>query len=111
MFTISLHGIRITALVGVFPEEKKVPNSFEVDAELTAAEEAPFMDYGELQKMASAVFESGLDTLEDCCKALLDRMHKKYPQATSGTVTIRKYTLPFGSPVRYAQVQLARTWS
>ncbi len=111
MFTISLHGIRITALVGVFPEEKKVPNSFEVDAELRAAEDAPFMDYGKLQQLAAEVFESGYDTLEDCCKALLDRMHQDYPQATSGTVTIRKYTLPFGAPVQYAQVRLERSWS
>ncbi len=108
MFTISLHGIQIDALLGVFKEEKKVPNHFEVDIDLTAPEAAPFMNYGDFQEVAVAAFGKGNETLEDCCKDMLDVLANRFPKAVSGTVVIRKYTLPFGAPVRYSQVRLER---
>lgn len=108
MFTISLHGIKIDALVGVFEEEKKIPNHFEVDIDLTAPETAPFMNYGDFQEIAAAAFHKGYDTLEDCCKYMLNVLADRFPKAVTAAVTIRKYTLPFGAPVRCAQVRLER---
>ncbi len=108
MFTISLHGILIDALTGVFPEEKIIPNRFEVDIDLSAPEDAPFMNYGDFQEVAAAAFQQGYDTLEDCCRYMLDTLATRYPRALKGAVVIRKYTLPFGAPVRYSQVRLER---
>lgn len=110
MFTISLHGILIDSLTGVFPEEKKVPNRFEVDIDLTAPEDAPFMNYGDFQEVAAAAFHKGYDTLEDCCRYMLDVLAERYPKAVKGVAVIRKYTLPFGAPVRYSQVRLEQQW-
>ena len=111
MFTISLHGIVIHALLGLFPEEQKVPNRFEVDVALDAPEDAPFIDYGVLREAVDTVMHSGkYQMLEAVCKALLDGLHERFPQAVKGTVTIRKYTLPFGAPVCYSQVRLVRQW-
>lgn len=110
MFTISLHGILIDALLGVFPEEKIVPNRFEVDIDLHAPENTGFINYGDFQEIAAAAFQQGYDTLEDCCKFMLDEAYKRFPQAVKGSAIIRKYTLPFGAPVRYARVQLEREW-
>ncbi len=111
MFTISLHGIQIDAPVGVFEEEKKVPNHFEVDIDLMAPEDAPFMNYGDFQEVAAAAFAQGYDTLEACAQYMLDELASRFPKAEKGSVVIRKYTLPFGAPVRYAQVRLAREWA
>lgn len=111
MFTISLHGIHIEAPVGVFPEEKIVPNRFEVDIDVTALEDAPFINYGDFQEVATAAFAQGYDTLEACCKYMLDVLADRFPKAEKGIVVIRKYTLPFGAPVRHAQVRLERKWS
>lgn len=104
--TVSLHHMVFRRNIGLYAEEKLLPNRFEADVEVTAPAGGPILDYGLIYEEAKTVFDSGFSTLEELCTALLESLKIAFPPAENIRVCIRKYNPPMGGDVGYAQVCL-----
>jgi dihydroneopterin aldolase len=106
MFTVSVHGIKIQATIGLYPEEKIKPNSFEIDIDLTLPDTRPlpFADYSLIQKIVADIFQPPGELLEPFVLKIHDALKEAFPIAGKIKVTIRKLRPPMPGDVDYAQV-------
>ncbi len=108
MLTISLHGIRIQAPIGVYAEEKLLSNRFEIDVdvwvEAKADEPWPFVDYTEINALVHQGFQARHDTLEAYVQEVYGRLRDAVFIASKIRVLLRKYHPPMSGEVGYAQV-------
>lgn len=106
MITISLYGIKIFALIGLYPQEKINGNLFEVDVAIQSKPDAPFIDYVVIRKLVDQSFLKEYELLEEIGNHLIQSLKKKFPFAENYKVNIRKMNPPMDGETNYAQVSI-----
>jgi dihydroneopterin aldolase len=100
-FNIELKGLRFFAEHGMYAEEVKVGNSFEVDlsVECKAPEKVitsidQTIDYVEIFSILQEEFSVHRSLLETAAMQIADRVRAKFPGVDKMTITIRKLNPP-----------------
>jgi len=106
MLTVSLHGIKIHAPHGLYPEEHVLGNTFEADVDiwLPDVQPWPFADYTLIQKTVASAFEQPAQLLETFVLNIYTALKEIIPVAEKIRVAIRKLHPPMHGAVAYAQV-------
>ena len=104
--TVSLHQMVFRRTIGLYTEEKLLPNRFEADVDLTSTAGGAILDYTLIYEAAKAVFDSGFSTLEELVITLMEHLKTAFPQAGRVRICIRKYNPPLGGEAGYAQLCL-----
>lgn len=106
MLTVSLHGIKIHAPIGMYPEERILGNMFEIDVDvwLPDTHPWPFTDYTLIQKTVSAIFKQPGELIETFVYDIHDALRQQITKAEKIRVAIRKLHPPMEGDVAYAQV-------
>ena len=108
MLTVSLHGIRIHALIGMYPEEKVKGNDFEIDVDVYVpvndAQSWPFVDYTLIRDTVANAFTQAGEMLETFVQLIHRNLKEQIPFAERIRVAIRKLHPPMEGDVAYAQV-------
>jgi len=106
MLNVSLHGIKIHAPHGLYPEEHILGNSFvtDVDIWLPDALPWPFADYTLIQKTVSATFLQPGQLLETFVLNIHNALREIFPGAEKIKVAVKKLHPPMPGEVAYAQV-------
>ena len=108
MLTVSLHGIRLHAPHGLYPQEHVTGNDFEVDVDVQlaagATEQFPFVDYVMLNDVVHEVFREHGKLLETFVQQIHAALKTKVPNAEKIKVAVRKLHPPMQGNVKYAQV-------
>lgn len=108
MLTISLHGIKLHAKVGLYAEEKIKGNDFEIDVDVFVpagnTSSFPFVDYTVIHAEVKSAFEEEGELLETFVRSIHARLKSKFFEAEKIRVAIRKLNPPLGGDVRYSQV-------
>jgi dihydroneopterin aldolase len=106
MLTVALHGIKIYAPHGLYPEEHILGNVFETDVDIWLPDTTPwpFADYTLIQKIvADAFLQPGL-LLETFVLNIHSKLKEHFPIAEKIKVAVRKLNPPMPGEVAYAQV-------
>ena len=100
-FTIELKGLRFFAHHGLYAEEAKVGNEFELDvsieykaAETIVSSIEQTINYAEVFHVVKDEFSQRKDLLETCAMQIADRLQKQFPQIESLTISIKKLNPP-----------------
>lgn len=100
-FRIQLQALRFFAAHGMYAEEKKVGNDFEVDLTLeTPAPPQPIqhlgetVDYVEVYSIVEEVFRTEKSLLETCAMLIAERVKERFPQVLLVEVAVRKLAPP-----------------
>jgi dihydroneopterin aldolase len=108
MLTVSLHGIAISASRGLYAEEHKIHNNFEVDVDIIIpagnVNEIPFVDYTILRKVVAQAFEQPYELLEHFIRDIHNQLKQCFPESERVKITVRKMHPPMPGRVAYAQV-------
>ncbi len=108
MLTISLHGIKLHAKVGLYAEEKITGNDFEIDVDAfvhaDSTEAFLFIDYSIIHNIVVDAFQQPGELLEQFVKLIHTAVKQKFPEAEKVKVAIRKLRPPLGNEVKYSQV-------
>ena len=106
MLTVSLHGIKIHAPIGLYPEEKITGNDFEIDVDvwLPDAQPWPFADYTLIHKTVAEIFQQPAELLETVVFNIHSSIKAGIPFAEKIKVTVRKLNPPMKGNVAYSQV-------
>lgn len=108
MLTTSLHGIAISATRGLYPEEQKLDNCFEVDVDVfTAIDDItalPFVDYTIIRSAVDDAFRQPYGKLEQFMLHIHQHLKKEFPAAEKIRIAIRKLHPPMQGETAYAQV-------
>jgi 7,8-dihydroneopterin aldolase/epimerase/oxygenase len=108
MLTVSLHGIKIHAKVGLYPEEKITGNHFEIDVDVfldvNSTEAFPFIDYTIIRQVVAEHFGKEGDLLESFVKDIHTTLKQRFSDVAKIKVAIRKLRPPMEGDVNYAQV-------
>jgi len=108
MLTISLHGIKIHAKVGLYPEEKIKGNDFEIDVDVILSavntDVFPFIDYSIIHQIVVEAFKEEGELIETFVKSIHKAIKEKFFEAEKVRVAIRKLRPPLGTEVNYSQV-------
>ena len=109
MFTVSLHGVKVSAARGMYAEEHTLYNQFEVDVDITTAagsmDEVPFIDYTVIRQAVADAFEAPYDLLEDFIRHIFKDLKSKFPVSDKICIAVRKMHPPMPGEVRNAQVK------
>ncbi|MGN6165043.1 MAG: dihydroneopterin aldolase [Flavisolibacter sp.] len=100
-FIIELKGLRFFAHHGLYAEEAKVGNEFEVDvfiaykaAETEVLSIEQTINYAEVFRIVKDEFSQRKELLETCAMQMADRLQKQFPQIESLTISIKKLNPP-----------------
>ena len=106
MLTVSLHGIKIHAPHGLYPQEHILGNKFEIDVDiwLPDAQPWPFADYTLIRQTVADVFQQPGQLLETFTYNIHTALKEKFPVAEKIKVAIKKHHPPMAGDVSYAQV-------
>lgn len=108
MLTTSLHGIAISAARGLYPEEQKLDNRFEVDVDIfvnaTESDSLPFVDYTIIRSAVDDAFGQPYGKLEEFIVHIYRQLKNGFPAAQKIRVAIRKLRPPMQGETAYAQV-------
>ena len=106
MLTISLHGIKINAPRGLYPQEHILGNTFETDVDIWMPDVHPwpFADYTLIRQIVANVFQQPGQLLEDFVKHIYDQLKIEFPLAEKIRVAVRKLHQPMPGEVAWAQV-------
>ncbi len=106
MLTVSLHGIKIHAPHGLYPEEHILGNAFEIDVDLWLpdAQPWPFADYVLIQKVVADIFNQPGQLLETFTYNIHTALKETFPVAEKIKVCVRKLNPPMPGEVKFAQV-------
>jgi dihydroneopterin aldolase len=106
MLTVSLHGIKIHAPHGLYPEEHILGNAFEIDVDiwLNDTQPWPFADYSLIQKTVATIFQMEGQLLETFVLNIHTALKENFPIAEKIRVAVRKLNPPMTGEVAYAQV-------
>ncbi|RYD55115.1 MAG: dihydroneopterin aldolase [Sphingobacteriales bacterium] len=108
MLTVSLHGIKIAAPHGLYPEEQVLGNKFEVDVDVLLAtitdSPLPFVDYTLINSIVAGVFLRPELLLEKFVHQIHTELKQHVPDAIKIKVTVRKLHPPMAGDISYAQV-------
>lgn len=99
--TVELQGLRFFGEHGMYAEEKKVGNEFEVDVLITFnAPEAPItaihdtVNYVEVYRVVEAELSDRKQLLETCAMRICDDLPPLFPHISKATVRIKKINPP-----------------
>lgn len=108
MLTVSLHGIRIQAPIGMYKEEHILGNTFEVDVDVWAATQAngdlPFIDYTVINNIVMKAFTKPEQLLEGLAQHIHQEINQTFSNIAKIKVCIRKLNPPMTGCIQYAQV-------
>ena len=109
MLTISLHGIRIDAPIGMYPEERLRNNNFEIDVDIYVpvndARPWPFVDYAIIQSTVTTAFDQPPgQILELLAQSIHQSLKEQVPFAEKIKVVIRKLKPMLPGNVAYSQI-------
>lgn len=106
MLTVSLHGIKINALHGLYPEEHILGNTFEIDIDIWLPDTLPwpFADYTLIRQTVSDIFQQPGQLLETFAYNIHTALKSNFPIAQKIKVAVRKLHPPMPGDVAYAQV-------
>lgn len=108
MLTVSLHGVKIQAPHGLYPQENIIGNDFEVDVDIhipvSHKDQWPFVDYALVHGIAKEVFNRPGQLLETFVQHIHTAIKLNVPQAEKVKVAVRKMHPPLEGQVHYAQV-------
>ena len=109
MLTVSLHGIRIHANIGLYPEEHIHGNDFEIDVDIYVpvndAQPWPFVDYAIIQATVATAFEQPPgQILELFAQQIHQSLKEQVPAAEKIKVVIRKMKPMLPGDVKYSQI-------
>lgn len=111
MLTVSLHGIRLHAPHGLYPQEHVLGNEFEVDADVWVPSETtpwPFVDYTAIFAVVNEVFLREGQLLETFTLNIHTALKEVFPIAEKIRVVVRKMHPPLQGSVKYSQVAYER---
>jgi dihydroneopterin aldolase len=100
-FTIELKGLRFYAEHGMYAEELKVGNEFEIDLSLeckapkktiTSIEQT--VNYVEVYRIVQEEFSKRRALLETCAMELADRLQEQFSDLDKITISIKKINPP-----------------
>lgn len=108
---VSLHGIQWQAPIGLYPEEKKTGNDFELDLDVDLPASMPggplpFLDYAQVRQWVDQILDRPGEILETYVQNLAEILGQNIPDAQRIQIRLRKYNPPFPGETRYAQVSL-----
>jgi dihydroneopterin aldolase len=113
--TVELKSLRFFSGHGLYEEEEKAGNEFEVDVWVTfAPQEQPItklahtVNYVAVYQIVKGVMEQRQQLLETCAMDICSQLKDAFPQVLEASISIKKLTPPItgftGSVgVRYAQ--------
>jgi 7,8-dihydroneopterin aldolase/epimerase/oxygenase len=106
MLTVSLHGIKIHALIGMYPAEKVVGNNFEIDVDmwLPDTQPWPFADYSLVHKIVNEKFAEPGELLEQYVYTIHKEICRIIPVVEKVRVEIRKMQPPLPGGVAFSRV-------
>lgn len=108
MLTISLHGIKLHAKVGLYAEEKITGNDFEIDIDVhvktNSTDALPFIDYSIFHQIVLEEFNKEGELIETFVKHIHAAIKEKFIEADKVRVAIRKMNPPLEGDVWYSQV-------
>ena len=100
-FIIELKGLRFFAYHGLYEEETKVGNEFEVDVsiaynapETVVSSIGQTINYAEVFGILKDEFNQTKHLLETCAMQIADRLQKQFPQIEKLTISIKKLNPP-----------------
>lgn len=107
MLTVSLHGIRLNAPHGLYPQEHVLGNEFDVDVDVWVPDETapwPFVDYTIIHSVVNEVFHKEGQLLETFVLNIHTALKVLFPIAEKIKVVVRKMNPPMTGVVKYSQV-------
>ncbi len=106
MLTVSLHGIKIHAPHGLYPQEYILGNKFEVDVDvwLPDVHPWPFADYTLLRQIVADHFQQPGQLLETFVANIHAAIKEQIPVSEKVRVVVRKMHPPMPGDVGYSQV-------
>jgi dihydroneopterin aldolase len=99
--TIELKGLRFFAEHGMYAEERKVGNQFEIDLAvtykvpkhvITSMEET--VNYVEIYRMVEEILSKHKYLLETCAMEIANALHEHFPEIKSVSISIKKMNPP-----------------
>jgi dihydroneopterin aldolase len=100
-FIIELKSLRFFAEHGMYQEERKVGNDFEVDISIgckspqkTITSIDQTINYVEVYRILQEEFAERKLLLETCAMQIANRLQEQFPQIEQLTITIRKLNPP-----------------
>ena len=98
----------ISAPRGLYAEEHKIHNSFEVDVDIIVpvgnVNEIPFVDYTILRAVVVQAFEQPYELLEHFIRDIYNQLKQSFPESERIKIVVRKMHPPMPGRVGYAQV-------
>ena len=106
MLTVSLHGIKIIAPHGLYPEEHILGNTFEVDVDIWLPDALPwpFADYTLINKVVADIFQQPGQLLETFVYNIHSALKAQFPVAEKMRVAVKKMHPPMPGDVAYSKV-------
>ncbi len=107
MLTVSLHGIKLHAPHGLYPQEHVLGNEFEIDVDVLAAANTqpwPFIDYTLIHAIVIEIFSQPGQLLEGFVQNIHSALKEHIPVAEKIKVAVRKLHPPLPGTVNYSQV-------
>lgn len=106
MLTVSLHGIKIHAPIGLYPQEKITGNTFETDVDIWLPDQQPwpFADYTLVHKIVTNAFQPHVELLEQLVLSIHIALKESFPMAEKIKVAVRKLNPPMEGDIAYSQV-------
>ena len=114
MGIISLEGIEFFAYHGVYAEEQRIGNRYQIDISVTtdfsdAAENDKLSDtvnYGDLYEIISGVMKIKAKLLEHIAQLIISSVRQRYPSIEAVEVSVSKFNPPIGGVCTRAKVTL-----
>lgn len=95
MLSVGIKNLEIYGYIGLYPEEKKVPNKIRFQIEVTPQDADTFVDYTWLAALAAQSLQQNFQLLEDVLHWLRQEILKVHPRATLQLI-IEKCNPPTG---------------
>jgi dihydroneopterin aldolase len=117
LLTIELKQLHFFAFHGLYEEEKKTGNEFEVNLSVdykpgtvVISEIADTINYAELFDLVKAEMQKPRDLLETLAMEIVELIHSLYPQITKAVITITKLHPPITAFTGSVGVKYKKEW-
>ena len=110
MDRVNLKGMRFTALIGVLPQERDLPQPIEIDLGIEIAPGLhEVVDYRMLYDAAALVVAAGhIDYIEEVAERVAAAAFSVSERVARVRVSVRKPRVPLPGPLDYAEVVIER---
>jgi 7,8-dihydroneopterin aldolase/epimerase/oxygenase len=117
LLTIELKQLHFFAFHGLYEEEKKTGNEFEVNLSVdykpdtvVISEIADTINYAELFDLVKAEMQKPRDLLETLAMEIVELIHSLYPQITKAVISITKLHPPIAAFTGSVGVKYKKEW-